>query len=292
MSSNGRLIQLKSLDQVPLYPVIKTSNVINDAHFIGVSDSGELGQVLTKTASGPRWATLTPSGQSAIATVANYLEITQADIQYNTYTFSNSKIPISIQSPQGHYYTIEKSSVYVQQQTSTLDLAPYLAYQGVSVFSGTWKLYVLPVLSSDVASVFKELSDSIAAVHRELQSKAGINLENLTSSAKSLIQLYSYELDYANAVEDQTSVNVVYTTATGGIIVAYGINATSNLTAFTIQTAAAISGDYDGFQTGGNLETSISASLYIMVPKGWQYIIRTTGGPSIYKSRFIPFKNS
>ena len=62
MSSTGHFIQLKNLDQVPLYPVIKTSNVINDAHFIGVSDSGELGQVLTKTARGPRWVTPQPSG--------------------------------------------------------------------------------------------------------------------------------------------------------------------------------------------------------------------------------------
>ena len=126
----------------------------------------------------------------------------------------------------------------------------------------------------------------------EMQGKAGINLENITANGKALIQLYANELDYVNTVEDQTSVNVLYTTTTGGIVVAYGVNIGQDLGAFSLQTSPNIITDYDGIQTGGNLISGQASSLYIIVPKGWRYVIGTIGNISVYKTRFIPFKNS
>jgi hypothetical protein len=55
MSNN---IQLQSIFGKPLYPRIKTSNVINDAGFLAVSDSGSEGQFLIQTAEGPKWVTI------------------------------------------------------------------------------------------------------------------------------------------------------------------------------------------------------------------------------------------
>ena len=171
MSSNGHLIQLKSLDQVPLYPIIKTSNVINDAHFIGVSDSGELGQVLTKTASGAKWMSPPAAPSSASdATSAFYLQMTQDNVDYGTFIFPSVNIPVAIETPSGHYYIIQKSSVYMGETNATLDLAPYLAYQGVSTFTGTWKLYVVTGFRSDISTLLRDLSDSIASIKSSLQN--------------------------------------------------------------------------------------------------------------------------
>jgi len=128
----------------------------------------------------------------------------------------------------------------------------------------------------------------------ELQGKAGINLENLSSSAKSLIQLYANELDYENIVEDNFVINTAYTSSTGGIFVAYGYAVGEAPGAFFLQTAPDVSNGYNGFQNGGNLAVGLGASLHITVPKGWQYLLGASTASvaiRIDKTRFIPFKN-
>ena len=132
---------------------------------------------------------------------------------------------------------------------------------------------------------------NVSEILSEVQGKAGINLENLTSLAKSLIQLYANELDYANIMEDQVSVNVVHTSNTGGVVVAYGTCIGSSTGIFYLQTAPDVSYSYNGFQNGGNLAIGLSTSLHLIVPKGWQYILGCNEQISVVKTRFIPFKN-
>lgn len=50
-----KLIQFKDKSGNLLFPKIKTANVINDGHFLQVSDSGAPGQYLVMTPFGPRW---------------------------------------------------------------------------------------------------------------------------------------------------------------------------------------------------------------------------------------------
>ena len=57
-------------------------------------------------------------------------------------TLQPDRVPVALQTSKGTFYPIEKGSVQLQQDgTIALDLTPYLAYDGLAQFQGTWKVY-------------------------------------------------------------------------------------------------------------------------------------------------------
>ncbi|MBE6373964.1 MAG: hypothetical protein E7055_18075 [Lentisphaerae bacterium] len=73
----------------------------------------------------------------------SYVEFSAVDASGN-YTFAGiTTVPSAVLTNAGHFYPVEKGSVLVNlnANTVTLNVAPYLAYDGAASFSGTWRLY-------------------------------------------------------------------------------------------------------------------------------------------------------
>ena len=71
--------------------------------------------------------------------------LTFNSVSSNTVTFSGTKtLPFGVLTNSGHFYPVEKGSLTIDQvnDTFTLDITPYLAYDDSASFSGTWKLYM------------------------------------------------------------------------------------------------------------------------------------------------------
>lgn len=129
----------------------------------------------------------------------------------------------------------------------------------------------------------------------ELQSKAGINLENLTANGKNIISNVAVELDYENRIENLVE-NTLYLAATNGILSSYATYGNSR-TVFYLQTVPPITSTeedgYFGYRIGAYLSSETPAIGYnLFVPKGWFYSIVTRNGTFVQQAKFIPFKNS
>ena len=70
--------------------------------------------------------------------------ITFSSVTNNTVTIpGTTTVPYAVLTNAGNFYPVEKGSVTVDtvNNTVTLDVTPYLAYDNVQTFSGTWRLY-------------------------------------------------------------------------------------------------------------------------------------------------------
>ena len=70
--------------------------------------------------------------------------ITFSSVTNNTVTIpGTTTVPYAVLTNAGKFYPVEKGSVTVDtvNNTTTLNVAPYLAYDGAASFSGTWRLY-------------------------------------------------------------------------------------------------------------------------------------------------------
>ena len=70
--------------------------------------------------------------------------LTFSSVTNNTVTFAGTEtIPVSVLTAAGHLYPVEKGSLTVDtvNNTCTLNVTPYLAYDNVATFSGTWRVY-------------------------------------------------------------------------------------------------------------------------------------------------------
>ena len=70
--------------------------------------------------------------------------ITFSSVTNNTVTFAGTEtLPFGVLTNAGHFYPIEKGSLTIDpvNDTFTVDVTPYLAYDNVSTFSGTWRVY-------------------------------------------------------------------------------------------------------------------------------------------------------
>lgn len=56
-------------------------------------------------------------------------------------SFRGLNIPVGVETSSGAYYPIEKGSIQIGSDSVTLDLTPYLAYQGQSALTGTWRAW-------------------------------------------------------------------------------------------------------------------------------------------------------
>lgn len=54
----------------------------------------------------------------------------------------SSSIPVTIKTGSGNYYPIEKGSISNNDGAWSIDPAPYMAYDNVSEFTGTWVIYM------------------------------------------------------------------------------------------------------------------------------------------------------
>ena len=108
-------------------------------------------------------ATALPAGSSPTATVTvtgeavnidfgipepeqlsgSYIEFSAVDASGNYTLAGTTTVPYAVLTNAGNFYPVEKGSVTVDtvNNTVTLDVTPYLAYDGAASFSGTWRLY-------------------------------------------------------------------------------------------------------------------------------------------------------
>ena len=129
-------IQLTDRSGNYLYPKIRTANAINDGGFLQVSDSGSEGQALVWTSNGPQWQPV-----SFEENPLRYRNFTSSDVSQGKVTFGELNIPVGVETSSGHYYPVEKSTVSLGVASVTVDLAAYLAYDGVSSVTGTWRVW-------------------------------------------------------------------------------------------------------------------------------------------------------
>ena len=67
-----------------------------------------------------------------------------SSVSSNTVTFAGTEtLPVAVLTNAGHLYPVEKGSLTVDttNNTCTLDVTPYLAYDNAASFSGTWRVY-------------------------------------------------------------------------------------------------------------------------------------------------------
>ena len=119
-----------------LYPKIRTANVINDGHFLQVSDSGYQGYVLIWTAYGPKWQ---PVGSDS--PVIRYRSFTSSDVHDGKVSFTGVNAPVGVETSQGNYYPVQKLSVELGVSGISIILDPYLVYQGTPSVTGTWRVW-------------------------------------------------------------------------------------------------------------------------------------------------------
>ena len=92
-------------------------------------------------ANGHWWIGNTDTGVKAELS-GSYL--TFSSVTNNTVTFAGTTtVPFAVLTNAGHFYPIEKGSLTVDtvNNTCTVDVTPYLAYDNVQTFSGTWRVY-------------------------------------------------------------------------------------------------------------------------------------------------------
>ncbi|MBQ7208159.1 MAG: collagen-like protein [Lentisphaeria bacterium] len=82
-----------------------------------------------------------------------------------TNTYPLRRMPLGVVAPSGHYYPVEKLNVTISGTTYTLDFTPFLAYENMPTFSGTWKVYyaggpqgdtAMPISSPDSLAIAPE----------------------------------------------------------------------------------------------------------------------------------------
>ena len=73
----------------------------------------------------------------------SYIEFSAVDSSGNYTLAGTTTVPTAVLTNSGKLYQLEKGSVIVNltNNTTTLNVAPYLAYDGAASFSGTWRLY-------------------------------------------------------------------------------------------------------------------------------------------------------
>ena len=68
--------------------------------------------------------------------------LTVYQVSQNKIFLQGIKIPIGLQTDKGTYYPIQKQSLYIGSNSVTLDVTPYLVYDGSAVFQAPWKVWL------------------------------------------------------------------------------------------------------------------------------------------------------
>lgn len=82
------------------------------------------------------------SGQKTVTTQ------TFSSAPNNKVSFAGN-VPVGIRTSAGNFYPVEKGSLIISAGTAVLDVTPYLAYDNVASFSGTWTAYFATGANAD-----------------------------------------------------------------------------------------------------------------------------------------------
>ncbi len=83
------------------------------------------------------------TGVLAEAKIEGGTETFSSVSENNIATLTGTSVPVGVRTNSGNYYPVEKGSVIIDVSGGTiqLDVSPYLAYDNVASFSGTWTVY-------------------------------------------------------------------------------------------------------------------------------------------------------
>lgn len=101
--------------------------------------------------------------------------ITFNSVTSNQITLSGTEtLPVAVLTNAGHLYPVEKGSLTVDtvNDTFTLDVTPYLAYDDVPSFSGTWRLYLAAYAPASESAYTKAAADALFATQDNTYTKA------------------------------------------------------------------------------------------------------------------------
>ena len=104
------------------------------------------------------------NGDTGVQAAINgsYIEFSSVDASGNYTMAGDTTIPAAVLTNKGKLYQCEKGSVVVDtvNHTTTLNVAPYLAYDNAATFSGTWRIYTAAYCPSSDAAYTKTAADS------------------------------------------------------------------------------------------------------------------------------------
>ena len=152
--------------------------------------------------------------------------LTFSSVTSNTVTFAGTEtLPVAVLTNAGHLYPVEKGSLAVDtvNNTVTLDVTPYLAYDNAASFSGTWRVYFSAGTSDPGDDISTLTSTAITPKHGAVyvHELAANDSFTISTTGLSATKKFTFDLDLI-----QPSTAVSFTLPTTGIKWGDGLNFT------------------------------------------------------------------
>ena len=82
---------------------------------------------------------------------SGYIEV--SSIENGKIVFSTSSFPVFIKTSNGNFYPIEKQTLTQIENNFYVEVEPYLAYDNVTEFNGTWVIYLAGGTKGDIGKL-------------------------------------------------------------------------------------------------------------------------------------------
>lgn len=92
------------------------------------------------TVSNEYWTLLVQKGEQGEAPSEQYKEVSA--LKNGKIVVSTTAVPVFIRTSNNNFYPIEKDTLMQIEDTFYIEVEPYLAYDNVTEFSGTWRIYL------------------------------------------------------------------------------------------------------------------------------------------------------
>ena len=163
-SSDDWVLYVSKGDTGPAPTIGSNGNWIIDGMDSGLPSRGPNGVTPNIGANGNWWIGSTDTGVKAEIS-GSYIEFSAVDSSGNYTMQGDATIPAAVLTSAGNLYPVEKRSITVDtvNHTVTFNVAPYLAYDNVQSFSGTWRLYLAAYCPSSDAAYTKIAADALLA---------------------------------------------------------------------------------------------------------------------------------
>lgn len=141
-SSDDWILYISKGDTGPAPTIGANGNWYINGVDTGLPSRGPNGITPNIGSNGNWWIGSTDTGVKAEIS-GSYIEFSAVDSSGNYTLAGIITVPYAVLTNAGHFYPVEKGSLLVNttNNTVTLNVAPYLAYDGAASFTGTWRLY-------------------------------------------------------------------------------------------------------------------------------------------------------
>lgn len=141
------------------------------------------------------WTLLVQKGENSSEQYINVSELKNGKI-----VISTTAVPVFIKTSNGNFYPIEKDTLMQIDEAFYIEVEPYLAYDNVLEFSGTWRIYLAGGIKGESGSNFnpdaRGLLSEKANYDGESKGFAFLDIEN----GNMYFKLSDNEGDWSNMV--------------------------------------------------------------------------------------------